>query len=84
MEWMRTQGITIYLGCEPSEILRRVSLEREKRPLFSKLNPGEFLEFIVQKIAERQPFYNQADYKLACTEVTADTLTFLDSPAAIE
>src|SRR5215204_3433376 len=33
MAWMLAQGVTIYLGCEPSEILRRVSLEQEKRPL---------------------------------------------------
>ena len=84
MEWLRTHGITIYLACDPAEILRRVSLEQEKRPLFSKLNPGELLEFIVQKSAERQPFYNQADFKLDCTEVTENTLTFLDSPAAIK
>lgn len=84
MEWLRTHGVTIYLACEPSEILRRVSLEREKRPLFNKLNPGELLEFIVQKIAERQPFYNQSDFKLDCKEVTENTLTFLDSPAAIK
>ena len=84
MDWMNEQGVTIYLKCEPSEILRRVSLEQEKRPLFSKLNPGEFLEFIQQKLAERQPFYTRAQYQLSPEDLNPTTLENIHSPATAQ
>ncbi|MDO9377132.1 MAG: shikimate kinase [Ferruginibacter sp.] len=74
LDWMNQQGFTIFLSCEPPEILRRVSLEKDKRPLFSKLNPEEFLDFIRAKLAERQPFYDRAKYHLTPAELNDTSL----------
>lgn len=84
MEWMNLHGTTIYLPCEPPEILRRVSLEKEKRPLFSKLNPEEFLEFIQIKLAERQPYYNKAHYYLSSSQLTETALESINLSAAVQ
>lgn len=60
MQWMNEHGTTIYIACTSSEILARVLLEKEKRPLLKKLNQAELLFFIEQKVKERVPFYTQA------------------------
>jgi shikimate kinase len=38
--------------------------EKEKRPLLKKLNEGEILFYIEQKLKEREPFYSQAKIKV--------------------
>lgn len=60
MRWMNEHGTTIYIACTTTEILERVLLEKEKRPLLKKLNHAELLFFIEQKVKERTPFYSQA------------------------
>jgi len=60
MHWMNQHGTTIYIACTGTEILERVLLEKEKRPLLKKLNQAELLFFIEQKVKEREPFYAQA------------------------
>jgi len=60
IQWMNEHGTTIYIACTSTEILERVLLEKEKRPLLKKLNRTELLFFIEQKVKEREPFYSQA------------------------
>ena len=61
MQWMNKHGTSIYIVCSANEILSRVLLEKEKRPLLKKLNRAELLFFIEQKVKERKPFYTQAN-----------------------
>ena len=70
MQWMNGQGITIYLSTTSSEILKRVLTEQEKRPLLKKMNPGELLFFIEQKLKERASFYNEAKFILSTAELS--------------
>ncbi|MEO7766347.1 MAG: shikimate kinase [Ferruginibacter sp.] len=60
MQWMNNHGITVYISSTATEILQRVLLEKETRPLLKKLNRAELLFFIEQKLKERAPFYKQA------------------------
>jgi shikimate kinase len=62
MQWMNAHGTTIYIACTSTEILDRVLLEKEKRPLLKKLNEAELLFFIEQKVKERESFYTQATF----------------------
>jgi shikimate kinase len=64
MQWMNDHGVTIYIQSGPVEILDRVMEEKEKRPLLKKLNKGELLFYIEQKLKEREPFYSQAQIKV--------------------
>lgn len=65
MHWMNEHGITVYLSSDSSEILKRVLSKQEKRPLLSKMNEGELLSFIEQKLQERAPFYAAAKFTLS-------------------
>ncbi len=70
MEWMNAKGTTIYLYSNPQEILLRVLSEQDKRPLIKKMNKGELLFFIEQKLKERADFYNAATVTIATNLAT--------------
>ena len=73
IEWMNACGTTIYLYSTAQEILQRVLSEQDKRPLIKKMNKGELLFFIEQKLKERADFYNAAIIKLISSEATGQT-----------
>ena len=73
MEWMNGHGTTIYISCTVPEILQRVKLELQKRPLIKKLNKAELVFFIEQKLKEREPFYEQAKIAVSSRELTLDS-----------
>ncbi len=75
MQWMNEHGTTIYIACTSSEILARVLLEKEKRPLLKKLNQAELLFFIEQKVKERAPFYTQARLTVQSGSLTEDSFS---------
>ena len=70
IEWMNDIGTTIYLFSTAQEILQRVLSEQDKRPLIKKMNKGELLFFIEQKLKERENFYNSAGITVASNEAT--------------
>ena len=74
IEWMNECGTTIYLYSTTQEILQRVLSEQDKRPLIKKMNKGELLFFIEQKLKERADFYNAATTTVLSS--AADEQTF--------
>jgi len=73
MQWMNENGLTIYISCTSAEVLQRVALEKEKRPLLNKLNPAELVFFIEQKLKEREPYYIQAKITVASHQLTTES-----------
>ena len=62
MEWMNQTGITVYLELPAGVLLSRlVGKEGTKRPLLAGKINDEILSFIEDKLAERKPFYEQAE-----------------------
>jgi shikimate kinase len=72
MKWMNENGTTVYLSATPQYIYQRVLEEKDKRPLISKINQGELLFFIEQKLKERESFYSQAKIILPVQELRDD------------
>lgn len=60
MEIMRSTGLTIYIQVDAEELKKRLSSARETRPLLVAKKEDELLLYIKTKLAEREPFYNQA------------------------
>ena len=60
MEIMKSTGLTIYIQVDPEELKKRLSSARETRPLLVAKKEDELLLYIKTKLAEREPFYNQA------------------------
>lgn len=53
-------GLTIYLKLTPIVLVERLRGATHWRPLVAEKNEKELLDFITQKLIEREPFYNKA------------------------
>jgi shikimate kinase len=62
MSVMNQSGVTIYLKSGVNELMRRLSVGKEKRPLIKNKSEEELKTFITANIEKREPFYNQATY----------------------
>jgi len=71
MECLRQKGLIICLRANPDVILERTS-RRPTRPLLQCENPRQV---IVDLLAKRQPFYEEADYHVDTSVLTPHQIT---------
>lgn len=62
MEWINRHGVSIYFQATAAFILSRVSRNKGKRPLLKGLNNEELKAFIAKMLAQREPYYMQANH----------------------
>lgn len=74
MQWMNENGTTVYLQAQPVKLIENILLEIDKRPLLKKINKGEMLFFIEQKLKERDPFYTKAKIILSVKEIDVSSI----------
>lgn len=60
MKRMNAAGVTCYLQRPAKELFQRLKNSKGNRPLLKELNNDELLEFIEDKLREREVYYNQA------------------------
>jgi shikimate kinase len=77
MDWMLSNGITIYLKATPQFLQERLLNETSKRPLLSDKKPEELLSFIESKLEKRHSSYERANYVLDVENLSESSLTFL-------
>jgi len=80
MDWMKENGLTVYLKMPPEILLKRLKNGRDRRPLLKNLNESELYNFIQNRLQEREPFYLRADCTL---ENTGDDGAFLEQLLAV-
>lgn len=73
MDWMNANGTTVYLQMEPAQLVSRLQ-NRQKRPLIKDLDDAQLLDFINEKLAERNPFYTRAKVIVNAFDLDAETL----------
>lgn len=73
MEWMNTNGKTVYLQMQPAQLVSRLH-NRQKRPLIANMDDKQLLAFIEMKLQERNPFYTQAQFIVNAFDLDAETL----------
>lgn len=74
IDWMKKEGVVIWLDESIELIVSRLASEKEKRPLVASLKDSELAGFIQGKLLERTPFYQQAHYRLSGDEITEAAL----------
>ena len=78
MQLMNEAGITIWLTTSEQRIATRLCLpqQKAKRPLIAQKTDQEILHFVSAQLAERTPFYSQAQLSFDSTQIEthADTL----------
>lgn len=62
MDWMNANGTTTYLKTPISILVDRLKSETNHRPLLAGKTNAQLNDFISLKLAERSPFYEQAQY----------------------
>jgi len=69
MDFMNSQGLTVYLKLTPEELKDRLeNSHANKRPLLAERKGNELLQFITEGLAKREPFYLQAALQVNGTE----------------
>ncbi len=61
MAFMKTAGMTVYLKMSPLSLRDRLVNARRQRPLLQDLDQDTLLDYIRNKLAEREASYLQAD-----------------------
>jgi shikimate kinase len=74
MEWMKHEGLTMYLRVRPHVLADRLQKEKEHRPLLQGKTGEDLVLFISQKLMEREPFYLQSELVAEGGDLTAETL----------
>ena len=79
MEWMTSQGVTIYLKRSAENILSRLTAYgREKRPMFRGKSDEELILFMREQMALREPYYMSADIVVDCSVMSdADAVEYI-------
>ncbi|HET9057983.1 MAG TPA: shikimate kinase [Chitinophagaceae bacterium] len=62
MKKMNQKGVTIYLKTGIDELVKRLSAEKQIRPLIGNVEDDLLKDFILQRLKEREPFYSKAIY----------------------
>lgn len=75
MARMNAAGTTVYLARTAAQIASRLSpYGRQKRPRLRALSDDELVAFMERDMAEREPFYGAASWRLVCAEKSDNEL----------
>lgn len=77
MALLNASGITLFLSASPATIAARLQTARKKRPLLNGITPEQLPAFIEQRLAQRLPFYQQAQFSLEVNNLDDTTLSSL-------
>jgi shikimate kinase len=61
MEFMLKTGIVVYLKMTPGQLKSRLKDRRDGRPLIKEISGNDLIDYITQKLAERERFYLMAN-----------------------
>ena len=65
IDYMNSQGTTIYLQVPNERLLERLKIAKSRRPLLKDKNDEEIKAFIDEQLARREQFYLKADHIFA-------------------
>jgi len=77
MEWMNTQGKTVYIRLSAKSLATRLMNEKDERPLLRERHGEALVTFIEEKLEEREPFYKQATIVANGLSLSAEKLAQL-------
>lgn len=72
IEWMNAHGKTIYIKLAPKTLADRLQNEKDERPLLRERHGEALVQFIAEKLEEREPYYNKANIIANGLSLTAE------------
>lgn len=73
MDWMNNNGVTVYLTM-PSKTLASRLKHASDRPLIKGMTEEELLQYINEKLNEREPSYKKAQFIISGIDLTVEKL----------
>ena len=70
MQTMLAKGICIYLKMEAEDLAERLKKEKNNRPLINQLIGNTLIDFISEKLMEREVFYKKAHHILPAKNIS--------------
>jgi len=80
MELMKKMGTVIYLQASVGAVYSRFETSKIPRPLLAGLSKEEAIQKIESHLAEREPFYKQANITVSAESVRIDSLLQILNP----
>ncbi len=77
MEFIRKNGISIYLRWEVRSLVYRLKMVKRQRPLLKDIAPAELEGKVSAHLADRMIYYNQADIKIQGEDFELEILLLL-------
>lgn len=74
MALMKQSGITVYIKMHPKSLAHRLTRARRLRPVIRDIQNDDMQGFVEEQLAEREPFYNQADITIKGESLNLDEL----------
>ena len=83
MDYMLSQGKTVYLKCSNDTLMRRLRAASATRPLIAGKSDAELEAFIESETKRREPGYLRAEYicpgdRLESRSQISDTIKYLE------
>ena len=84
MDYMLSQGQTVYLKCSNETLLSRLKTARSQRPLIASKTDDELALFIESETKRREPGYLRAQYicpgdRLESRDQIAETIEYIEN-----
>lgn len=64
MDYMNSVSQTFFLKASPQTIRQHLAMSRGERPLLKGKSPEELEQFVVEQLAQREPFYDKAQHTI--------------------
>jgi shikimate kinase len=77
MQWMKQHGQTVYIKLNAKVLAGRLENNKDDRPILRHKHGEELIAFIDEKLAEREPWYNQASIIADGLSLNAERLEML-------
>jgi shikimate kinase len=72
IEYLKKHGTVIWINCSVDCLYKRLTLEKDRRPLIRKIPTEQLRSFIVKKFSNRKIFYQQANIILNEDDIIID------------
>jgi shikimate kinase len=74
IDYMKKNGMAIWINCSVECLHNRLVKEKDKRPLIANISDLDLKSYIIKKYSDRKIFYQQANVILNEDDVTLDKL----------
>jgi shikimate kinase len=74
IQQMNRLGLSIYLKADAKTLVKRLIDAKNTRPLIKDKSEQELLEYISEKLKEREPFYHQSTLNISAINMNASDI----------